>query len=64
MNFLSKKKEPAKQVENTYTPVTPSLAVYRKFWANKSLRGDIEEVRTTFNVTLYLAYLDAINTIE
>jgi hypothetical protein len=64
MRILKAKIEKVKEVENTYIPLTPSLAVYRKFWANKSLRGDIQEVRTTFNVTLYLAYLDAINTIE
>lgn len=64
MRNLRAKTKQIKEVTNEYIPLTPSLAVYRKFWANKSLRGDIQEVRTTFNVTLYLAYLDAINTIE
>ncbi len=47
-------------VGNTYAPVSSNFQAVRRFWLKHSLRGDLEEVRTTFNVDLYLSYLDAI----
>ena len=42
------------------TAFTPSFNACLKFWTKQSLRGDIEEVRTSFNTELYLAYLNAL----
>jgi len=53
-------KTKAQPVNNTYVTLTPSINACIKFWAKRSLRGDIQEVRTTFNTELYLAYLKAL----
>lgn len=42
------------------TALTPSFSACLKFWTKPSLRGDIQEVRTSFNTELYLAYLKAL----
>lgn len=52
-------------MENFYVEYPKSLRVninkYKKFWTNQSLRGDLLDKGGSFNVNLYLDYLEAIN---
>jgi len=43
---------------NTYIPVKPNIARMKRWWKNQSLHDD---KGGSFNVTLYLDYLNAIN---
>jgi hypothetical protein len=50
--------------ENTYVEYPKHLRymmnVYINFWRKQSLKGHLEDKGGSFNVTLYLDYLDAI----
>lgn len=48
------------KLENTFIPLPPSINACINFWAKKSLRGELKEVSSNFNLELYLAYLNAI----
>jgi len=43
---------------NTYIPVKPNIARMKRWWKGQSLHDD---KGGSFNVTLYLDYLNAIN---
>ena len=43
---------------NTYIPVKPHIARIQRWWKNQSIHDD---KGGSFNVTLYLDYLNAIN---
>lgn len=52
-------------MENEYIeyPKHKSINLGRiiKFWRNKSLRGDIKDKGGSFDINLYLRYLDVLN---
>jgi hypothetical protein len=52
-------------MENYYVeypkPLRVNINKYKRFWTNQSLRGDLMDKGGSFNVNLYLDYLDAIN---
>jgi hypothetical protein len=51
-------------MENYYVPYPSAHRVnilkYVRFWRNQSLRGDLMDKGGSFNIELYLDYLDAI----
>jgi hypothetical protein len=48
-------------MENYFQPVRPNVMRCARFWRNQSLRGDLMDKGGSFNIDLYLRYLDAIN---
>jgi hypothetical protein len=53
-------KKTAKQVEeNVFIPVKPHIMKCAKFWRGQSLRGDLMDKGGSFNIELYLRYLEA-----
>lgn len=52
-------------MENYYVeypkPLRLNINRYKRFWTNQSLRGDLMDKGGSFNVNLYLDYLDAIS---
>ena len=51
-------------MENYFVPYPherrTNILRYLRFWKNQSLRGDLMDKGGSFNVSLYLDYLDAI----
>lgn len=56
-----KAKKPQITTENIFTPIRPNIMKCVRFWRNQSLRGDMMDKGGSFNIDLYLRYLDAIN---
>jgi len=50
-----------KHQENIFTPVRPNIMRCVRFWREQSLRGDLMDKGGSFNVNLYLSYLEVIN---
>lgn len=48
-------------MENYFQPVRPNVMRCARFWRNQSLRGDLMDKGGSFNIDLYLRYLEAIN---
>lgn len=48
-------------MENYFQPIRPNVMRCARFWRNQSLRGDLMDKGGSFNIDLYLRYLDAIN---
>jgi hypothetical protein len=46
--------------ENIFIPLKPTLKPILDFWRCNTLRGELKEKGGSFNVTLYLDYLEAI----
>lgn len=47
--------------DNYFQPVRPNVMRCARFWRNQSLRGDLMDKGGSFDIDLYLRYLDAIN---
>jgi hypothetical protein len=48
-------------MENYFQPVRPNVMKCARFWRNQSLRGDLMDKGGSFNIELYLRYLEVIN---
>jgi len=48
-------------MENYFQPIRPNVMRCARFWRNQSLRGDLMDKGGSFDIDLYLRYLDAIN---
>lgn len=48
-------------MENYFQPIRPNVMRCARFWRNQSLRGDLMDKGGSFNIDLYLRYLEAIN---
>jgi len=48
-------------LEDYIVYIRPNIRRVMKFWQNKSLRGDLMDKGGSFNLELYLRYLDVIN---
>jgi hypothetical protein len=48
-------------MENYFQPVRPNVMRCARFWRNQSLRGDLMDKGGSFNIELYLRYLEVIN---
>jgi hypothetical protein len=44
-----------------FTPIRPNIMRCVRFWRQQSLRGDLMDKGGSFNIDLYLRYLDVIN---
>jgi hypothetical protein len=47
--------------ENIFIPLRPNIMKCVRFWRKQSLRGDMLDKGGSFNIDLYLRYLDVIN---
>ena len=50
-----------KHQENIFIPIRPNIMRCVRFWREQSLRGDLMDKGGSFNVNLYLSYLEIIN---